>query len=1104
MPDASSPTPALPQTEAQSPPSGAAEGTVAPDEKTVTVALSKLPGNQELSFAPAVHRGEVGQLGRYRVLKELGRGGMGAVFLAFDHRLERKVALKVMRPRYADNSDSRERFLREARTAAMVKSDHVVTIFDVGEEQGIPFIAMEYLLGCPLDQYLKTKGELPLAHAMRIGREAALGLAAAHNLGLVHRDIKPGNLWLEAPKGRVKLLDFGLARIENDDLNLTHTGAMVGTPAYMSPEQARGQKVDYRSDLFSLGVLLYRIVTGEMPFKGNTATAILTSLAVDTPAPVRQLKPELPEALETLLANLLAKDPAQRPASAKEVAQKLRSIEHAKVKPDAQQPGEPAELAPLVISAQTQYAWEGIHTSPPKRQRIVRRRNPLAAILAGIGVLPVVAVFAFAVIWSQSPPSPQGPRDTSGDSSLASNFQSKSTNPVPPALAVDLLAMVDVKRDTVSGRWNLVGGKLICGGETAFQPPEEKLQIPYSPPPEYDLTLVLERTHTLPNVERGWTFAVYLTDPHQFILALDHSTNGKLIHGLGNLDGKRFHENDTTTIGNEFEQGKKVRVECRVRRGSVTVLLDGKERIRWVGDMTRLQFDDPLWLVPNKSRVALGVHDGEYHVHEWKLIPVGRATNNSARAAVADPDRRAAEYVLSIGGWVQIDDKVKIATLAELPNESFTLKVVNLYRNQNVTDAGLVSFKDCRMLTYLVLQNTNVSDEGLVNFKSSAELSGLNLGFTQVGDAGLAHFKNCKKLNTLALGGTRITDLGLANFKDCNNLKILLLDRTQVGDEGLANFKDGKSLVELNVKQTKVSAQGIAEFAKAQPQCRIEHDGGTIEPTATADPDRKAAEWVLSIGGGVKVNSQELDIRSRAELPTDRFLLTAVTIRDNVQAIDDQLAVFKDCTNLASLYLWNTQVTDAGLVHFERCLNLKYLSFGRTRSVGDTGLANFKNCKQLMSLQLSDTAVTSAGLDHFQGCKDLLVLLLYRTRIGDAGLANFKDCKKLKHLDLGETRVTDAGLANFVGCGDLEKLALSKTAVGDDGLAHFHQCKNLTFLNLSGTLATDAGLARFKDRKLLTELTVQRTTLSARAIAEFSRAQPQCRIVWDGGVIEPK
>src|SRR5215207_9398480 len=150
----------------------------------------------EPNFAAPAHAGEVGRLGRYRVLQKLGAGGMGAVYLGYDSALDRKVALKVMLPQHATDRDAKERFLREAKAAAKVHSDHVVIIHDVGEERGIPFIAMEYLLGSPLDKFLKQKGDLHLTQALRVVRETAVGLSAAHALGLVHRDIKPANLWL--------------------------------------------------------------------------------------------------------------------------------------------------------------------------------------------------------------------------------------------------------------------------------------------------------------------------------------------------------------------------------------------------------------------------------------------------------------------------------------------------------------------------------------------------------------------------------------------------------------------------------------------------------------------------------------------------------------------------------------------------------------------------------------------------------------------------------------------------------------------------------------------------------------------------------------------
>ncbi|HTU19427.1 MAG TPA: serine/threonine-protein kinase [Gemmataceae bacterium] len=282
----------------------------------------------DISLAPPQSPDEIGRLGGYRILKILGAGGMGMVYHAEDVQLQRLVALKVMKPEVARNPLARERFLREARAAARVKSDHVVTIHHVGEDREIVFLAMEFLEGMSMDDWLK-KGRTPtVAQAARMGRQIALGLAAAHERGLMHRDIKPGNIWLESShQGRIKLLDFGLARGETEEVQLTQSGAIVGTPAYMAPEQARGGNVDYRADLFSLGVVLYRLTTGRLPFRGDNTMSLLTALALDTPTPPREVNAAIPLRLAALIERLLTKDREQRPKTAKAVADELAAIE---------------------------------------------------------------------------------------------------------------------------------------------------------------------------------------------------------------------------------------------------------------------------------------------------------------------------------------------------------------------------------------------------------------------------------------------------------------------------------------------------------------------------------------------------------------------------------------------------------------------------------------------------------------------------------------------------------------------------------------------------------------------------------------------------------
>ncbi len=267
------------------------------------------------------------QLGAYRLSRKLGEGGMGAVFLAEDLTLHRQVALKVMRPDANAGFESGQRFLREARSMAALKHDNIVTIYSVGEDKGIPFLAMELLKGTSLDAFLKSGRPLTTKSILRIGREIARGLGVAHAKGLVHRDIKPANIWLESPVGRVKILDFGIARPAAEADAITASGLVMGTPHYMSPEQARGEKVDGRADLFSLGVLLYRMATGKVPFEGPTLMSVLMAIGTATPPSAAEIKLETPPKLSQLIDRLIAKKRDDRPANAEAVAAELSHIE---------------------------------------------------------------------------------------------------------------------------------------------------------------------------------------------------------------------------------------------------------------------------------------------------------------------------------------------------------------------------------------------------------------------------------------------------------------------------------------------------------------------------------------------------------------------------------------------------------------------------------------------------------------------------------------------------------------------------------------------------------------------------------------------------------
>lgn len=287
-------------------------------------------------LAPTDDPLSLGRLGLYEVTGVIGQGGNGIVLKAIDPVLRRPVAIKVLAAALAACGSARRRFGREARAAAAVVHEHVVPVHAINEDADRPYLVMTYVPGCSLQERLDRDGPLELREILRIAIQAAAGLAAAHAQGLVHRDVKPANILLENDVERVQITDFGLARAA-DDASMTHSGILAGTPPYMAPEQARGEAIDHRADLFSLGSTLYAMCTGRAPFRAETAIGVLRRVMDEQPPPIRQSNPDIPEWLVAIVRRLHAKDPARRFSSAGGVADLLRRclahIEHPDTEP---------------------------------------------------------------------------------------------------------------------------------------------------------------------------------------------------------------------------------------------------------------------------------------------------------------------------------------------------------------------------------------------------------------------------------------------------------------------------------------------------------------------------------------------------------------------------------------------------------------------------------------------------------------------------------------------------------------------------------------------------------------------------------------------------
>jgi formylglycine-generating enzyme required for sulfatase activity/tRNA A-37 threonylcarbamoyl transferase component Bud32 len=294
-----------------------------------TEPLAASAGRPALPDAPDESAGlarepRVETLGRFDVLETVGRGGYGEVVRAFDRNLQRIVAIKMMRAELAATLPARKRFVREARAAAAVRHDNVVRIYEVAEAP-VPHLVMEYVPGGSLQRHLDERGPLAVREVLHLGAQIARGLAAAHATGLVHRDVKPGNVLLELGGAtRARLTDFGIARAA-DDASLTESGVVVGTPSYMAPEQAKGERIDHRADLFSLGSVLYAMVGGHPPFRAPNSLAVLKRVADAAPRPIRDVSPDTPGWLCDIIARLHARDPGDRFQSAAEVAELLEA-----------------------------------------------------------------------------------------------------------------------------------------------------------------------------------------------------------------------------------------------------------------------------------------------------------------------------------------------------------------------------------------------------------------------------------------------------------------------------------------------------------------------------------------------------------------------------------------------------------------------------------------------------------------------------------------------------------------------------------------------------------------------------------------------------------
>jgi tRNA A-37 threonylcarbamoyl transferase component Bud32/Leucine-rich repeat (LRR) protein len=950
-------------------------------------------------LAPPQGPGELGRLAGYRVLKLLGAGGMGVVLQAEDLLLKRWVALKAMHPSLAASVSARKRFLREAQALAAIRHEHVVPIYEVGEDRGIPFLAMPLLHGENLEQRLQREGRLPLAEVLRIGREAAEGLAAAHSRGLIHRDIKPANIWLEArdeirrsneasaPTGscssyRVQLLDFGLARTGEGQGNLTGTGVPIGTPAYMAPEQCRGEVADARSDLFSLGIILYRMGTGKLPFKGLDRASSSPPPPREQPASPHEFNPDMPPALADVILQLLAWDPALRPASAEEVADRLLSVGP-----------QPAAVPPAV-------------TGPRPAAAGAWKRSGLAAAVALVVLLPVGyfvggSVFRFATNQGQVVIEVNDP-----DTEVTLKEGGAVIQDGKAQRQVTLSAgrhELEVRIRDAAGEVRFFSKVFLLrrGGKEIVNVHQEldqarlaaaKSSRPDGKPPEPSAAGEAgeaERRATLWALSRGAKGTILVGDAKKDLaLARD------LPAGAFRVVNVRFGP-ESKPSDPELD-----------RLQDLPHLTSLKLQAPWVSDASLARLKS-LVNLRRLDVVAREVSDaGLLHLQGLTNLDHLLLINTSVTGAglvhlKAFPNLKH----LELSGTRVTEAGVE--HLVALPGLTGWLTLDNC----GVTDAGLERLKTLTRLTGLRLANNPVSDAGLAGLEAMSNLEELDLCQTGVSDAGLVHLKALRNLQRLRLAKTAVSDAGLAKLEGLRNLVWIDLCGTRVTDAGLISITAlaPAGPFEVLLQGTRVSSRGVADFKGAFPRATIQW----------WEPNRSAAEAILAAGGSIHVRRQnqsdDWPVRAAAELPQEYFWLTRaslVGVRKPLGEVLAKVAALNDpqFDGLDSLDLSGSAVTDADLVCLDRLSGLRRLVLDAT-GIRIAGLVHLRGLTHLRELRLGCQGITDLGAGVICRLKELQRLSMAGSGLTDMGLGVLKELSALQELDLTSTKVTAEGVA---------------------------------------------------------------------------------------------
>ncbi len=898
-------------------------------------------------------QGPLGKLGCYHIVEQLGSGGFGFVFLAIDERLGCQVAIKVLKPELAASEIHKRRFLGEARAAAAVKHENVVAIHGVETATDFlpPYIVMEYVEGESLSARLKREKALPWREAAEIARQVALGLAAAHERNLVHRDVKPANVMLERGTGRAKITDFGLALpLEGDQTRLTQSGAIAGTLEYLSPEQLLDPTgVDERSDLYSLGAVLYELIAGEPPFHGP-AHQVLPQLVHDDPAPPRGLKDKAPRELVAITLKCLAKKPPRRYRSAEELVDELGRL-----------------LAGEAVRARASTTWQ-------RTTRWLRRRQAPAVLLVLLLAASGAAALLLALLLSAQRREEQLSatlREVTRREAETERERDRVEREL--ASAKRDLALAERRGAFAGLATRALGGVADwkkAGAEVGWMRDDEFGGARFLPENQggADDLPALRFSHWKEGV-----LAKLPTPPRAF--------------------GLYLHNTKVTDAGlKELAALKSLRA---LGLGGTEVTDAGLNELAPLNSLQSLSVDNTKVTDAGLKELAGLENLRALDLRFTKVTDAGLKEVAGLRGLQS----------LSLYGTKVTDARLK--RLAVLPN----LRALNVGGTE-VTDAGLKDLAAVKSLRALNLAYTKVTDAGLKELAALTSLRALDLHDTKVTDAGLKDLAALQSLRALGLRYTKVTDAGLKELAALKGLQSLSLERTKVTDAGLKELAGLKSLQSLSLDDTKVTDAGLKELAglklnrlviprSAWTDLGLKHYLAAVEPPTTLDLDNTRVTDAglkelatleslqsLRLGGTRVTNAGLKELAALRSLQSLSLYGTRVT--------DAGLKELAALRSLQSLHLGDTRVTDAGLKELAALNSLQSLSLNNTKVAG-AGLKELAALKSLRALSLAGTRVKDAGLEELAGLKSLRTLDVDRTWVTQEGLKQLRaalpDCE---------------------------------------------------------------------------------------------------------------